>query len=104
MSTNTLNLVLGEVCWRCLLRHQGRAVIHFAGGGPDDEREICITAPGAPKIAEAIVEAVNSSDRLRKALQAASHALRSYQFGNAGTDLAKSVADHADAALAGASP
>ena len=37
---------------------------------------------------------------LVKALQAASHALRSYQHGNGSTYLAKTVADSADAAIA----
>jgi len=34
-----------------------------------------------------------------KALEAASHALRSYQFGNAATELAKECADHCDEIL-----
>ena len=41
---------------------------------------------------------------LEKMLTAASHALRSYQFGNASTELAQSVADAADAALLAALP
>ena len=36
---------------------------------------------------------------LREALEAASHALRSYQYGNASTELAKAIADKCDAAL-----
>ena len=36
---------------------------------------------------------------LKKLLQAASHALRSYQYGNASTELAKACADKIDAAL-----
>ncbi|PWJ93583.1 hypothetical protein C8D77_101262 [Mesorhizobium loti] len=36
---------------------------------------------------------------LRTALLAASNALRSYQYGNGATDLAKSIADSCDAAL-----
>jgi hypothetical protein len=39
------------------------------------------------------------SDTLRKASTAALHALRSYQYGNGSPDLAKSVADHLQAAL-----
>jgi hypothetical protein len=35
----------------------------------------------------------------REALQAASHALRSYQYGNASPDLAAEIADACDAAL-----
>ena len=37
---------------------------------------------------------------LKNLLQAASHALRSYQYGNASPDLAKSCADKIDQALA----
>lgn len=37
--------------------------------------------------------------KLREALEAASHALRSYQYGNASTELAKAIADKCDAAL-----
>lgn len=37
---------------------------------------------------------------LERALQAAIHALRSYQFDNASTELAQSVAEHGEAALA----
>lgn len=37
---------------------------------------------------------------LAKALEAAVHALRSYQFHNGSTELAASVADYGDAALA----
>jgi hypothetical protein len=37
---------------------------------------------------------------LLKVLQAASHALRSYQYGNASTELAQSTADACDAAIA----
>lgn len=44
------------------------------------------------------------SDRpdLRETLQAAAHALRSYQYGNTATDLAREVAEACEAALAGA--
>lgn len=43
-------------------------------------------------------------ERLRKALTAASHALRSYQYGNGATDLAQDVADKCDAALTSTPP
>jgi hypothetical protein len=39
--------------------------------------------------------------KLARLLTGASHALRSYQYGNSATDLAKGVADAIDAALAG---
>lgn len=43
---------------------------------------------------------IASAPDLWKALKAASHALRSYQYGNSDGSLAMSVADHADAVLA----
>ncbi|WP_340519816.1 hypothetical protein [Cupriavidus necator] len=46
--------------------------------------------------------AASPADQLedaRKLLTAASHALRSYQYGNAATDLAESIADRIDAAM-----
>lgn len=43
-------------------------------------------------------------DQLREALKGASHALRSYQYGNASTELAASIADRCDAVLRMAKP
>jgi hypothetical protein len=39
---------------------------------------------------------MEATPEILKALEAASHALRSYQFGNAATELAKECADHCD--------
>ena len=39
-------------------------------------------------------------DALKAALTAAAHALRSYQYGNSATELAGTIADKADAAIA----
>jgi hypothetical protein len=52
--------------------------------------------------AEFICRAVNNHDALLNALQTALNALRSYQYGNASTELAESVADHVAAAIAAA--
>lgn len=54
--------------------------------------------------ADALMDAIRTPieherDRLRKALTGAVHALRSYQHGNAATDLAQTVADHCDDTL-----
>ncbi len=43
---------------------------------------------------------IAAAPELARALEAAAHALRSYQYGNSSTELAMSVADFADAALA----
>jgi len=50
--------------------------------------------------ARLIVSAVNSHNELIRLLIGASHALRSYQYGNASTELAKGQADAIDTALA----
>jgi len=46
-----------------------------------------------------IVRAVNAHDDLIVALDAASHALRSYQYGNASPELAAEIANKCDAVL-----
>ncbi|NGO50479.1 hypothetical protein [Allomesorhizobium camelthorni] len=53
--------------------------------------------------ADFIVKAVNAFKEMKKALTAASHARRSYQYGNSAPDLAQSTADLCDAALSGTS-
>lgn len=52
------------------------------------------------RFADYIEDAINMHDELVKALTGASHALRSYQYGNLATGLAKSIADDCDAVLA----
>lgn len=49
---------------------------------------------------EATARLFVASAAMREALTAASHALRSYQYGNSATDLAQEIADSCDAALA----
>jgi hypothetical protein len=46
-----------------------------------------------------VAAAICALPKLITALAAAAHALRSYEYGNAATDLAKGIADSADAAL-----
>lgn len=55
-----------------------------------------IPGPEAPANAHLIAAAPD----MHKALVAAGHALRSYQFGNAATDLAREIADACEAAVA----
>lgn len=73
-----LLLVMGEICMIAPNGDEGvaydQAVIHFAGDAADSEREICITSPGAPRIAEQIVRAVNSYVPMRDKLEKASDA------------------------------
>lgn len=49
--------------------------------------------------ADRLKEEFERRDTWRKLLEAASHGLRSYQYGNTATDLAKEMADSIDAAL-----
>lgn len=53
-----------------------------------------------PRNIKANANLIAAAPELYKALQAASHALKSYQHGNTATDLAAGVAAFADAALA----
>jgi predicted xylose isomerase-like sugar epimerase len=57
----------------------------------------------SPKRAKAdralILRAVNSHDALLSVIETASHALRSYQYGNSATDLAEEIANVCDAAV-----
>lgn len=49
--------------------------------------------------AKANARLIAAAPCMKEALKAASHALRSYQYGNASTELAKAIADKCDAAL-----
>lgn len=72
-----------------------------------DERGVCYPELGvhayeteqALTILGDIASWAADSGALVKALKAASHALRSYQYGNSATDLARSTADLCDEAL-----
>ena len=50
--------------------------------------------------AEASARLITAAPDMAEALKAAVHALRSYQYGNAATELAKDVADRCEAILA----
>lgn len=85
--------------WRRLTEHNKRT-----GESRQDGNVLCPTkaSDGHPDII-ALPEnmaAIEAVPELYTALLAASNALRSYQYGNASPDLAKGIADFADAALA----
>jgi hypothetical protein len=71
--------------------------IHIVQEGNPDMR-VCFMTSNGPCVANAHL--IASAPDLAKALEAATHALRSYQYGNASTELAMSVADFCDVALA----
>lgn len=61
-----------------------------------EEETIRVECPGAAALAARIVAIVNNHAALMNALQAATHALRAYEFGNGSSDLARSTADHCE--------
>jgi hypothetical protein len=65
-----------------------------------EEETITIECDGAGALAERLVGIVNSHEALLKALEAAMHALRSYEFGNFSSEPAQSTADRCEAILA----
>ncbi len=73
------------------------AVINIVG---QDEDTITIELQdgGALDLADRLIRYVNAQRDVIRALQAAAHALRSYQFGNSATDLARDVAADCDKA------
>lgn len=64
-----------------------------------EEETIRLDCTGAAAIAAHLVLIVNQHRATAEALRAAMHALRSYQCGNASTELAKSIADRCETAL-----
>lgn len=64
-----------------------------------EEETILIDCPGAVDLAERLVAIVNGHAAMLNALRAATHALRSYEFGNGAPDLARSTADHCQSIL-----
>jgi hypothetical protein len=95
----------------------GRGCCHKIGPFPSlgvyDETHACVYADGirigiedrggVSKVGDELAanaRLIAAAPELCKALEAAVHALRSYQFGNASTELAELVANTCDAALA----
>lgn len=71
---------------------------------PDGNWRICFLATpgdssGAWDTIKSDARLIAAAPEMFEALVAAAHALRSYQYGNASTELAKSIADNCDAAL-----
>lgn len=66
--------------------------------GDREEETITIECEGALDLADRLIRYVNAHDDVVKALTAAAHALRSYEFGNASPDLARAIAAHCDMA------
>lgn len=61
-----------------------------------EEETITIECPGAEQLAARLVKLVNNHAAVVEALTAAVHALRSYEYGNGSTELARSIADHGE--------
>ncbi len=73
------------------------AVINIVGFD-EDTITIELQAGGALDLADRLIRSVNAQRDVIQALQAAAHALRSYQFGNSAPDLARDVAADCDKA------
>lgn len=65
-----------------------------------DNAELAIPCEIVTALVDGVEELIATNAALVKLLKGASHALRSYQYGNVATDLAAEVADACDAALA----
>jgi hypothetical protein len=61
-----------------------------------EEETIHIDCPGALQLAARLVAVVNAHNETMEALTGAIHALRSYQYGNASPELARSIADRCE--------
>lgn len=61
-----------------------------------EEQTITIECPDALELAERLIRLVNNHAEIVRALEAAAHALRSYEYGNGAPDLARSVAAHCE--------
>ena len=72
---------------------------HDEGAWVDDE-SIGLRVINEDTLHEFMAAAEQPSEDKRELLTAASHALRSYQYGNAAPDLAEAIADRIDAAIA----
>lgn len=65
-----------------------------------EEETIRIECNGSDELAERLMRYVNAHAQVVEALTAAAHALRSYEHGNASTELARDIAAHCDTARA----
>lgn len=63
-----------------------------------EEETIRIECGRAGDLADRLIRYVNAHEQVIKALEAAAHALRSYEYGNAAPDLAHAIAAYCDAA------
>jgi len=61
-----------------------------------EEETIRIECAGARELAAELVRLVNNRAAIVKALTAAAHALRSYEYGNGAPDLARGIASHCE--------
>ena len=66
-----------------------------------EKKTITIEAEGSVDIAEELAKLINNRHAIIATLEAAAHALRSYEFGNNAPDLARDIAAHCDAVKAG---
>jgi hypothetical protein len=62
-----------------------------------EEDQIIVSCEGSLDLADRLIRYVNARDDVIKALTAAAHALRSYEYGNSAPDLAHDIAAHCDA-------
>lgn len=65
--------------------------------GDREEETITIECENALDLADVLVRLANNHAAIVAALEAAAHALRSYEFGNSAPDLARSIAEHCEA-------
>lgn len=88
MTRALLNLEIGEVN-----KMFDEAIILIDG---HEEETIRIECEHAGDIADQLIRLVNNREQILKTLTAAAHALRSYEYGNASPDLARSIAEHCE--------
>ncbi len=62
-----------------------------------EEETIRIECEHALDLADRLIRYVNSHEQIIKALIAAGHALRSYEYGNASPELARAIATYCEA-------
>lgn len=62
-----------------------------------EEDQIIVSCENSLELADRLIRYVNAHAEIVKALTAAAHALRSYEYGNSAPDLAHDIAAHCDA-------